>query len=66
LQNEVDANEWEEAIESMQKVRDPKEQLEELCIGIIDLTWEQVLGNLSVHGGREIQLQGNTSRNGGW
>jgi len=43
LQNEVDANEWEEAIESMQKVRDPKEQLEELRMGIIDLTWEQVI-----------------------
>jgi hypothetical protein len=27
----------------MQKVKDPKEQLEELRMGVIDLTWEQVI-----------------------
>jgi hypothetical protein len=43
LEDEVDADQWEEAIESMQKLRDPKEQLEDLRMGIIDLTWEQVI-----------------------
>ena len=43
MQNEVDANEWEEAIQSMHRATDPKEQLEELRMGIIDLTWEQVI-----------------------
>jgi hypothetical protein len=39
----VDANEWEEAIESMNGERNPEEQLEQLRMGIIDLTWEQVI-----------------------
>ena len=43
MHNEVDTNQWGEAIESMEKEDDPKEQLEELRMGIIDLTWEQVI-----------------------